>query len=92
MSDLARSPESPLRPSLAARLLIAFVRLYQVTLSYFLGGQCRFTPSCSHYALAVLRTHGAFEGTLRSVHRVSKCHPFHPGGYDPPPPAPTKSR
>ena len=92
MTDLTPAAPVTAGPSLFARLLIALVRLYQVTLAYFLGGNCRFTPSCSHYALSVLRTHGALEGTLRSVHRVSKCHPFHPGGYDPPPPAPTKSR
>ncbi|MFI5300117.1 MAG: membrane protein insertion efficiency factor YidD [Polyangiales bacterium] len=79
------------RVGVVAWLLILLVRLYQKTLSYLLGGQCRFTPSCSHYALAVLRTHGAIGGTLRAVRRVSKCHPFHPGGYDPPPPAPKKS-
>ncbi len=75
-------------PSIAARLLILFVRFYQLTLSHFFGGHCRFTPSCSNYALAVLRTHGAWDGALRAARRVSKCHPFHPGGYDPPPPPP----
>ena len=73
---------------LAARLLIVLVRVYQHTLAYLVGGHCRFHPSCSHYALEVLRTHGAFRGALRSLHRVSRCHPFSPGGYDPPPPPP----
>lgn len=78
-------------PSVPARLLILLVRLYQLTLSYFLGGHCRFQPSCSNYALEVLKTHGAARGALHSVRRVSRCHPFHPGGYDPPPPPPTRA-
>jgi putative membrane protein insertion efficiency factor len=71
-----------------ARLLIMFVRLYQRTLSPFLGNVCRFEPSCSRYAVACLEAHGALRGSLLSIGRLCKCHPFHPGGYDPPPPAP----
>lgn len=85
-----RTAEAAPRPSFGAIVLIALVRLYQITLSWALGGHCRFHPSCSNYALAVLRTHGAWRGALHSVRRVSKCHPFHPGGWDPPPPAPEK--
>lgn len=70
-----------------ARLLIALVRLYQVTLSWALGGRCRFEPSCSCYALACLEGQGALRGSLLSLKRLCKCHPFHPGGYDPPPAA-----
>ena len=55
-------------------------------LSPFLGGQCRFYPSCSRYALECLALHGAARGSLLSVIRVCKCHPLHPGGHDPPPP------
>lgn len=71
-----------------ARLMIAIVRLYQRLLSPLLGKVCRFEPSCSRYAVACLEGHGALRGGLLSVVRVCKCHPFHPGGYDPPPPAP----
>ena len=71
-----------------ARLIIAIIRLYQLTLSRLLGDVCRFEPSCSRYAVACLESHGAVRGGLLSVVRVCKCHPFHPGGYDPPPPAP----
>jgi putative membrane protein insertion efficiency factor len=85
---LAVSSSDTPKPGLFARLLILFVRLYQLTLGHLLGGHCRFQPSCSNYALEVLRTHGAFRGALRSAARVSRCHPFHPGGYDPPPPPP----
>ena len=69
-----------------ATLLIAVIRLYQRLLSPLLGNVCRFEPSCSRYAVACLRDHGALRGGLLSVVRVCKCHPFHPGGYDPPPP------
>lgn len=73
------------RFALLARALIALVRVYQLLLSPLLGGQCRFEPSCSRYALACLERHGALRGSLLSVKRVCKCSPFHPGGYDPPP-------
>jgi hypothetical protein len=68
-----------------ARLLLLFIRLYQVTLSPLLGGACRFEPSCSRYAAACIESHGALRGSYLSVRRVLRCHPFHPGGYDPPP-------
>src|SRR5271168_922054 len=71
-------------------VLIALIRVYQRTLSHLLlavfGPVCRFEPSCSRYAVACLEGHGALRGTLLSVRRLCKCHPFHPGGYDPPPP------
>jgi len=79
-----------------ARLLMLLIRLYQLTLSKLIvavfGPVCRFTPSCSAYAYECLRLHGVLRGSLLSVKRLSKCHPFHPGGYDPPPPAPIQPR
>ena len=69
-----------------ARALVFLVRLYQWLLSPLLGGQCRFEPSCSRYAVTCLETHGAARGSLLSVKRLCKCHPFHPGGVDLPPP------
>ena len=71
-----------------ARLFILLVRLYQRLLSPILnafGPLCRFEPSCSRYAVACLEQHGALRGSLLSIVRLCKCHPFHPGGYDPPP-------
>lgn len=68
-----------------ARLLIGMIRLYQLAVSPWLGRNCRFEPSCSRYAAACLEAHGAARGSLLSVKRLCKCHPFHPGGYDPPP-------
>ena len=73
-----------------ATVLIALIRVYQWTLSRLLraafGPVCRFEPSCSRYAVACLEGQGALRGSLLSVKRLCKCHPFHPGGYDPPPP------
>jgi putative membrane protein insertion efficiency factor len=65
-------------------LLIASVRLYQGTLSPLLGRRCRFDPSCSSYFILAVQKHGAVLGALRGLWRICRCHPFHPGGYDPP--------
>lgn len=71
-------------------VLVFLVRLYQLTLKQLIlavfGPVCRFQPSCSAYAIQCLRLHGPLRGSLLSVKRVCRCHPFHPGGYDPPPP------
>ncbi|HXN34046.1 MAG TPA: membrane protein insertion efficiency factor YidD [Polyangiaceae bacterium] len=72
--------------SVVAKFFIALIRVYQRALSPLLGNICRFEPSCSRYAVACLQSHGAVRGSLLSVVRLCKCHPFHPGGYDPPPP------
>jgi len=61
------------------------IRVYQLTLSPLLGPCCRFEPSCSRYALACLEQHGALSGSWLALKRLLRCHPFHPGGYDPPP-------
>jgi hypothetical protein len=71
-------------PSIAG-LLIALITIYQRTIARLLGPRCRFEPSCSRYAAACLADHGALRGSLLSIVRLCKCHPFHPGGYDPPP-------
>ncbi len=75
-----------LRPiwQLPSLLLIGMVRLYQIFLSPLLGGQCRFYPSCSHYFIEAVRKYGAMTGSLKGIRRILRCHPFHPGGYDPP--------
>jgi uncharacterized protein len=78
--------------------LILLIRLYQLTFSKLIlaifGPVCRFEPSCSRYAIECIRIHGAIRGSLLSAKRLSKCHPFHPGGYDPPPPrlSPSETR
>ena len=69
---------------LATWLLICLVRSYQLAISPWLGENCRFTPSCSEYFIGAVKKHGALLGTLRGLRRVGRCHPWHPGGYDPP--------
>ena len=59
------------------------IRAYQLTLSPLLGPRCRFYPSCSQYALEAVRAHGALYGCWLALRRLSRCHPWHPGGYDP---------
>jgi putative membrane protein insertion efficiency factor len=65
-------------------LLIAAIRLYQVTLSPLLGPACRFEPSCSRYMAESLKKHGLIKGLGKGFRRLSRCHPWNPGGYDPP--------
>ena len=61
------------------------IRLYQAFVSPFLGDHCRFYPSCSSYAAEALRKHGFIMGLALGAARIMKCHPFHPGGFDPVP-------
>lgn len=69
---------------LSRMLLIGVVRLYQWTLSPLIGRHCRFEPSCSAYFILSVEKYGTIRGTWRGLLRISRCHPFHPGGYDPP--------
>ncbi|MCA9087755.1 MAG: membrane protein insertion efficiency factor YidD [Planctomycetaceae bacterium] len=69
---------------LASEFLILLVRIYQVTLGPFLGGHCRFQPTCSRYFIEAVEKHGPLKGAWMGIVRLLKCHPFHPGGYDPP--------
>ncbi|HET7552024.1 MAG TPA: membrane protein insertion efficiency factor YidD [Gemmatimonadaceae bacterium] len=66
-------------------LLIFLVRGYQVVISPLLPSTCRFYPSCSAYAVEALERHGAWRGIKLTLRRLGRCHPFHPGGYDPVP-------
>ncbi len=77
--------------TVVARGLMLAVRAYQVALSPALhtlagpGAGCRFSPTCSHYAIEALGTHGALHGTSLAARRLLRCHPWHPGGHDPVP-------
>jgi putative membrane protein insertion efficiency factor len=64
--------------------LIGLIRIYQVTLSPLLGPACRFEPSCSRYMIEAVRKYGLIKGLGRGVVRFSRCHPWNPGGEDPP--------
>lgn len=68
-----------------ARVLLWLIRLYQLTLSPLLGPACRFHPSCSCYGATCVERFGAGRGAWLALRRLARCHPFHPGGYDPPP-------
>ena len=69
---------------LAAALMIQLIRFYQVGISPLMRPTCRFTPTCSQYAIEVIRKDGPMRGGYRAVRRILRCHPWHPGGYDPP--------
>ncbi|MBS0542888.1 MAG: membrane protein insertion efficiency factor YidD [Proteobacteria bacterium] len=66
-------------------VLIALLRFYQYAISPMLGRNCRFHPTCSEYAIEAVQRHGALRGGWLAIKRVGRCHPFHPGGYDPVP-------
>ncbi|MCX6364416.1 MAG: membrane protein insertion efficiency factor YidD [Actinobacteria bacterium] len=68
------------------KILIAFIKAYQYTLSPLLGPRCRYYPSCSNYAVDALREHGAVRGLSLATWRLLRCNPFSNGGYDPVPP------
>ena len=68
------------------RILLFLLAAYKRLLSPLLGARCRFHPSCSHYGHECLRVHGAARGSYLTLRRILRCHPFNPGGYDPPPP------
>ena len=64
-------------------LPVHLVLLYRATLAPFLGGQCRYVPTCSQYAIDAINKYGAFRGGWRAIKRISRCHPWGGKGYDP---------
>ena len=67
------------------RLLIAFIRIYQYVISPYLPPSCRYTPTCSSYAVESIGRFGVIKGSWLAMRRVSRCHPWHEGGFDPVP-------
>ncbi|MBI5861941.1 MAG: membrane protein insertion efficiency factor YidD [Rhodocyclales bacterium] len=65
--------------------LLFLIRFYQLGVSPWLGNHCRFTPSCSSFAMEALRKYGLCSGGWLALRRVGRCHPWHPGGHDPVP-------
>ncbi len=66
-----------------SHLLIGLIKLYQYTLSPFIGQQCRFSPTCSQYAIEAISKYGGFKGFYLGLRRLARCHPWHAGGQDP---------
>lgn len=91
MPETQASPLEPPAPTprrfifsrLLGRALIAMVYVYRGTLGRFLGGQCRYHPTCSQYMIDAVHKHGPVRGAWRGVKRIARCHPFGRGGYDP---------
>ena len=66
-------------------VLKILIRAYQLLLSPLIGPCCRFYPSCSHYAIEAIESHGSLRGAWLTLKRISRCHPWHEGGFDPVP-------
>ncbi len=66
-----------------AKICIGLLRFYQKHISPLKGQTCRFYPTCSNYSIEAYQTYGFFKGTYLTIRRIMRCHPFHPGGYDP---------
>lgn len=76
--------------SMSARFGVWLVQAYQLLLGPFMGGACRFEPSCSEYAMTAITEHGLIRGSLIAARRIARCHPFaHSAGSDPVPPRPS---
>ena len=71
--------------NLLSKMLIGLIRLYQITLSPYIGRACRYTPTCSNYGIEAIRKHGPFKGTWLTIKRVLSCNPWGGNGYDPVP-------
>lgn len=74
-------------PSVMTRAITALIRFYQVAVSPLFPKSCRFSPTCSEYTVQAVQRFGVIRGLWLGMRRIVKCHPFHPGGYDPVPDA-----
>jgi putative membrane protein insertion efficiency factor len=71
--------------ALVRKGILLLIRFYQQALSPYLPASCRYVPTCSAYAYEAVQKHGVFRGLFLAIKRILRCHPFHPGGYDPVP-------
>ena len=65
-------------------IFIRFIRFYQIGISPMIGPSCRYTPTCSQYGIEAIKKYGPLVGIYKTAKRILRCHPWHPGGYDPP--------
>ncbi|PKM80450.1 MAG: membrane protein insertion efficiency factor YidD [Firmicutes bacterium HGW-Firmicutes-14] len=65
------------------KLVVMAIKFYRSAISPLKPGCCRFYPTCSQYAVEAVEKYGVFKGIIKSLKRISRCHPFNPGGYDP---------
>lgn len=70
------------RMTLGQTIVLGLIRTYQLVLSPWIGRQCRFYPTCSHYGMEAIQVHGVWRGLRLTINRLLKCHPFHEGGVD----------
>lgn len=78
--------DTVVRPNgIGAKLGVKLVRFYQVLISPLFPAVCRYNPTCSQYTLIAIQRYGLFKGAWMGAKRISRCHPLHPGGYDPVP-------
>jgi hypothetical protein len=85
-ANFAAAELAPGPLSFGVRVALVCVHSYQLLLAPFAGGACRFTPSCSAYAVEALTQHGVWRGSRLAIRRVARCHPFGSAGVDPVPP------
>ena len=71
------------RPSILALIVLGPIYFYKIVISPLLGASCRFSPSCSSYAIDAIKLHGAWKGGYLATRRITRCHPFGGTGYDP---------
>ncbi len=74
-----------MKKNIIQRSLIFMVRVYQLAISPYIGAHCRYTPTCSAYFIEAVEKYGALKGGWMGIRRILRCHPGHPGGYDPVP-------
>lgn len=86
MSKPGSPHAAPQCTAIPAWIMLLAIKAYRLILSPWIGNQCRFYPTCSHYAEEAIQTHGALMGAYLTLRRLAKCHPWHQGGCDPVPP------
>jgi putative membrane protein insertion efficiency factor len=85
LPELPQTGKPALWKTILAFPFILIIRFYQLVISPWLGPKCRYTPTCSQYALEAFKKYGPFKGFLLSLKRISSCHPWGGSGYDPVP-------